>query len=104
MNAVDCMKVKKKNVQFTQPKWFDKECNNIKKLKYKALRRFRKTNDDNDLTNYIQTKRDFRNICDQKKKTYKDNVCAELVDSLKNSKNFWGIIRNLTRNRTKKPI
>ena len=47
----------------TQAPWWDQECETAKSYKYSLLRKFRYTNDLNDLQNYKISKAKFKKIC-----------------------------------------
>ena len=95
VNVADCMKVVKNIVVHKQPRWFDDECMTLKREKYRTLRRFRLSGDENDLQNFLQAKRLFKMNCDIKKKKQNDEMSNMLVNSLSDSKTFWGHIRFL---------
>ena len=56
-----------------RPLWFDKDCSTAKKTKYQALRRFRNSNTDTDLSEYLAKRNDFKNLIRTKKQDFNEN-------------------------------
>ena len=95
-NAAECMRVKTgktySNAKVKEP-WWDKQCESLKKDKYRALRYFRITNDINDLNKYKQLRGKFKDCCSQKKLDYQQRNREELVESRRNSNLFWKTVK-----------
>ena len=83
-----------------QPPWWDIECNTKKLEKYRALKKFRRSNDVKDLDNFIACKKAFKVLCNLKKVEHRENVLTDLNAACNehNSKIFWRKVKNLTRN------
>lgn len=92
------VKRKKSNIAKSQPKWFDKECEESKQLKYRALRDFHFANCKQKLDIYLNSKRKFKQVCKTKKKKYNETQSEILLEnSLKsNTKDFWRQIKAVT--------
>ena len=78
-NASSNMYSKRTLNKNNQPKWWDKELDLLKTLKYQNLHKFHFTNDDNDLDAYLQSKRMFKNTCVMKQKEYDRYTINELI-------------------------
>ena len=85
-----------------QPKWWDKELDVLKTIKYQNLHKFHFTNNDNDLEAYIQSKRIFKNTCAMKQKENDKKTIDELIrqSKEKNSHSFWEIFKTMLSNKT----
>ena len=57
-----------------QPLWWDDECDDLKQVKDTAHRKFRLTNDSEELQFYIFSKKDFKKRCKMKKKKKKPTI------------------------------
>ena len=88
----------------SQPKWWDKDLDALKTIKYQNLHKFHFTNNDNDLEAYIQSKRNFKNTCVMKQKENDKNTIDELIKQSKekNSHSFWDIFKTMLSNKTVK--
>ena len=88
-----------------QPLWWDRECEEVKREKYKALSNFRHTNDSEDLKTYINLKSVFKSLCKSKREEQDTRVLKELNEACneKNSKSFWGKVRSLTTHNSRIP-
>ena len=62
------------NVKDKQPPWFDKECDQLKKRKFRLLKLFRRENDINILNEYKATRALFKNLFRNKRKCYYESV------------------------------
>ena len=94
--AAECMRIKGRNKssnkQLKEP-WWDQQCENLKKEKYKALRYFRRTNDAHDLNNYKQCRGRFKDTLSQKKFDFQKRNREELIESRRNSNLFWKTVK-----------
>ena len=71
-----------------RPLWFDKDCSTAKKTKYQALRRFRNSNTDTDLSEYLAKRNDFKNLIRTKKQDFNENQIDYLIQNINDSKTF----------------
>ena len=80
--------------KFNKNKWFDTQCS-LKKTEVKSkLRQFRFSNSETDLQQYLDCKKQFKQLCKHKKGILKNNLvsCIEAALEEKNEKSFWNII------------
>ncbi|MEW8544973.1 MAG: reverse transcriptase family protein [Candidatus Thiodiazotropha sp.] len=92
--AAECMKQKKWNkVEIVQEPWWDRQCDQVKKEKFKLLRQFRRNNDLQTLNNYKEVRNKFKDICRQKKLDLQKQNREELIASRKNSSLFWKSVK-----------
>lgn len=82
----------------TQPKWFDKECQKLKIMKYRSLNKFRLLNTTNSLENYKCLKRQFKALCEQKKKKYNDSYIKNISSKVEQG-NPWGVFKSFKRSK-----
>ena len=73
--------------------WRDDKYHEAKTLKYSLLRRFRITNDHNDLIRYTKARNSFKNICSIKKATFLRKKRELLIKNSSNPTDFWRTIR-----------
>ena len=83
--------VKIKRVQGSQ--WYDRECAEKKKAARRALRRYRKTNKDDDKQTYFEQRKEYKALLQSKQKQFKQDRVNKLESSMKDSRDFWGEIR-----------
>ena len=57
-----------------QPEWWNNKCEDARNEKFTVLNRCRKTNSDHDLKMYLEGKANFRNICNENKKSSKKDL------------------------------
>ncbi|WAR15318.1 hypothetical protein MAR_005423, partial [Mya arenaria] len=76
-------------VENEQPDWWCKACDTAKQTKYKLLRRYRISNNSEDLQKYIDARNAFKNICRSKKEAAERSNREKLIDSRNNPKEFW---------------
>jgi hypothetical protein len=90
-------KAKKVKVHHTnrkiKRKWFDQECNVLRKEKNRCLRKFRKTRLERDLNIYVDSRKVFNKVCKSKKRAHDRNIVTEIADSVSNQKKFWNTIK-----------
>ena len=82
-----------------RPLCFDKDYSTAKKTNYQALRRFRNSNTDTDLSEYLAKCNDFKNLIRTKKQDFNENQ----IDYL-DSKTFWGKIKSMSGKNTRKSL
>ncbi len=75
-----------------QERWYDQECADIKRRKYKALDNFRIQGKQEHFIEFRHLRNKYRNICRDKRKLYEDQEIGTLVSQSKNSKGFWNQI------------
>ena len=67
--------LKSKNISnkkiYTQPNWWDIDCQTIKSQKYNCLEQFRRCRTDENLNLYINKKKRFKHMCMKKQKLFK---------------------------------
>lgn len=72
--------------------WFNQECRFLKKEFHKQYRKWLKTRKIEDITKYLETKKQYFTLCKlvkkEKKKTYEENFKTKLRN-VKNSSEFW---------------
>jgi hypothetical protein len=75
-NACDMFEVNQKyrKQKSNQPDWWDKECTQWKRLKYRNLNKFRRSNLDIHLKDYQATRKTFRHLCREKEALYQENL------------------------------
>lgn len=91
-------------------KWFDKECKKAKQETKRNLRRYRRTNEEKDLQNYVKKKKIFKELCDKKQEEEKIAEIKEIEEAIenKNDKKFWRKVKkkikrsNYAKNNIKK--
>ena len=71
LEAVSCMRktVKIKRMQCSQ--WYDRECAEKKKAARRAMRRYRKTNKDDDKQTYFEQRKEYKALLQSKQKQFK---------------------------------
>ena len=101
IKASKCMHINKSFYHTTskqvQPQWWDEECNYLKGNKYRFLNKFHSTNKTQDLYEYLDAKKIFKNLCAKKQKEYDIRIIDDLVikaDS-RNSREFWSLFNKL---------
>ena len=77
--------------------WYDTECQILKKEAKSALARYRSSQTTEDKDSYIHTRKCYKDTLRQKRRTYREAVCTELLSKSKDSKAFWSIVRRTTR-------
>lgn len=99
VNSFSTLAIKRKKFvpNTEQRPWFDKECQDLKKLKLHLLHRFRNTRSENNLLEYKNARKTFRNIVDEKRLEYNTKSLDSLISSMNDSKSFWSKLKALTR-------
>ena len=69
------------------------KCEKLKYAKFLALRHFRYTNNSADLAIYLHNQKSFKMTCKQKKLEFQSINKRKLVDSRKDPKLFWSILK-----------
>ena len=76
--------------------WWNSKCAVAKHRKYKLLRKFRLTNNTDDLVNFKTAVREFKYVCKVQKAIYHKRKRDELCNVSKNLKLFWRKIKSST--------
>lgn len=79
-------------LQSGQPKWWDDDCSDAKREKYQFLNRFRRSNSNIDLQNYLQSKGRFKNLCEVKKQANAQENVTHLCN-ISNTQELWKQIK-----------
>ena len=106
VNAAECMKRK----IYTGPKqsaWYDKECTELKRLTRKAWRKFKRSNmaayKDVCRKEYVECRKKYRQMLDDKSKQYKERKRIMLIKYAKDSKQFWKEVKSLNSKQNVQP-
>ena len=70
---------------YTQPVLWDKDYKNSKILKYEKLKRFRNKNDQESLETFLTAKKEFKNLCQSKKREFNNKTLQELNEACNQS-------------------
>lgn len=96
--AAEPMKIKvgrKSKFKCLQPKWWDKECERLKRVKYKLLKCFKETDCIHDFNAYKEARRNFKNHCTKSKNEWKDGLRQKLVDCRHDAVQFWKVVKSI---------
>ena len=86
-----------------QPKWWDKDCDNLKDLKYQALKKLRETDKAVDIQAYREARRNFKNHCNTKKTHWKEGLKEKLIESKTDPARFWNTIKSINSKHLQPP-
>ena len=86
---------RKINTKRDQPVWFDSECSEKKRIKYRQLKTYRNDKTDHNLQNYLVSRSEFHSTINKKKKIHKDINVKILLQNLNNPKTFWNNLKLL---------
>ena len=87
---------KPKHHRNKQPKWFDEDCYEAKRLKYRSLRKYRQHKSDINLQRYIDVRNDFKSMCKKKQKAFDEKRLDDLVGNINDSRSFWSRLKSTT--------
>jgi len=87
----------------TQPPWWDKDCANAKHVKYNLLRQFRRNNCDVTLHAYVLRKKQFKQLCEEKKDMYAKEMYTKLQHSYNDPATFWKLVKSIDKKPKKVP-
>ena len=98
-NAAKSMRVYNTNRHTgEQPTWWNVHCSELKQIKYRALRKFRLTNNIDDLNEYKHKKDTFKKYTKAQKQQYqKEKRNKLLIESQTNPGRFWKFIKQECR-------
>ena len=83
---------------------WDQECDEEKKKKINLLNIFRRTRSPSDLENYLRAKKDFKNLCKQKKEYFQCQMREKLKNSMVDVKACWNVIKSFKRSKPENSI
>ncbi len=93
-DSASMMKSKQKSSFKYQQTWWDKDCIRTKKQKARLWRQFRISNDKNDLMSYKICRNKYKSLCKIKQCEMARSKRKQLVDSRKNAKTFWTLLKD----------
>ena len=76
-------------------KWFDQECINFRKKVRKALRRYRRSLNNEDRFTFCKVRREYKNLLYLKKKQFNAAIIEKLVSVVHNQQDFWNTIHSI---------
>jgi hypothetical protein len=79
------------------PKWFDKECLEMKKETRRALRKYRKHKGSEDRVVFCQLRKGYKKLQKTKRNSFRDEQVKILTENSKDGIAFWEVVRRLTR-------
>ncbi|XP_060562301.1 uncharacterized protein LOC132721934 [Ruditapes philippinarum] len=92
--AGQCMLVKNMSGRFSsQPPWWNSTCDNLKYIKYRALRKFRESNSLLDLRIFKDKRNEFKNYCRIMLLQYQFSNRNMLLASSNDPSSFWKILK-----------
>ncbi|XP_037942266.1 uncharacterized protein LOC119675149 [Teleopsis dalmanni] len=77
-------------------KWYDFECETARKKSFKWLKTVKKGGDIADLEKYKNVNREYKKLCDEKRKSY-FNEKAMSISQAADSKSFWSGVKKINR-------
>ena len=99
LSSSDCLQ-RRKFTKRNQPKWFDGECKALKTEKYKRLKQFRRSQNDENLEQYLNARKAFKSLCDIKKQCFNASQLDSIIDSINDPKSFWKRVKDLVKTKT----
>ena len=97
--AAVCMKKRVTNGIKRKQDWFDYECVLFRRKVRKALRKYCRTTNEENRHSYCVLRREYKNLLYRKKKTFNEDICNKLIDSISDQKSFWDVVHNALPNR-----
>ena len=85
----------KSRIKRWQPRWWTKECEQLKSQKYCKLKKFKTSNNPQDLIEYKNARSGFKNMCNIKKMLWKDKLKDNLIKSKSDPVTFWKTVKSL---------
>ena len=89
------MQVKFSGYQHTSKVWFDHECKNNKALLRRSLHRYTNNRSDENKSNYIQMRKNYKYLLRSKKRIFNEKIVRNLCNSANNPTKFWKEIRQI---------
>lgn len=98
-NLIDIIKTSQKGNEMTnfikgKNKWYTWNCEKARKVVLFLLNKYRKTRSDIWKSLYLEQNRTFKEICRNSKLIYEKSLAQELVQ-VKDTKNFWQIVKKI---------
>ena len=90
-----CKKSYTNKVTGNEP-WFNKQCEELKSARNKALRMFRRARTLNNLNKYKLARHEYKQFCDITKEHYYNAKLESLVESANSPKSFWKKLKLLS--------
>lgn len=78
-----------------QPRYWDRECDELKMEKYRLLNVYRRGNAKTSLHRYLDAKKEFKITIKKKRKLYESKLRCELEESCNDQKLFWRCVKNI---------
>jgi len=78
-------------------KWYDRDCETLKRDARRSLARFRRTRKDVDRKVYIEKRNMYNKLLSEKKTDYYNTMSEKLLKNKNDSRLFWSTVRNLRR-------
>lgn len=75
-------------------KWFNERCFWARKKAFESLRKFRKTNLEEDKQTYLRARRKYTDICESSKQLYYDKI-ADKLNGVKTGKEWWRLVKEI---------
>ena len=75
--------------------WFDKDCYQAKKESRRKLRLFRKSRSEEDRILYVESRKMYKLLLKNKKRTFRKEKADALTKEIHNSAQFWKQLRNM---------
>ncbi|MEW8546755.1 MAG: reverse transcriptase family protein, partial [Candidatus Thiodiazotropha sp.] len=91
--CANCMLVRSRGQRKSQPPWWDKQCQILKRDKMSSLHGFRYYNSVDHLREYKMNRNRFKNVTRSKKANYLKKQKEELINSRSNPTKFWKLIK-----------
>lgn len=75
-------------------KWFNIKCFNARSQSFKSLRKFKKSNDDQDKMYYVDMNKKFKDICKEEEIKYQ-TMLDKMIDECMSAKDWWKIAEEI---------
>ncbi|RUM94910.1 MAG: hypothetical protein DSZ28_00750, partial [Thiothrix sp.] len=104
VSCAECMrketKISSRPLNEKRTLWFDNECQETRRQTRKALKRYRKSKLASDRDKYIAYRRLYKCLIREKKNKHFTETRESLLRNLRNSHDFWSMIRRVSRKST----
>ena len=81
--------------------WFDLECTVKRRVVRKALRKFNAVKSDSNINefriNYIEERREHKQLLKQKRAVHKENIIKTLEENAKDARKLWSTIKSIMK-------
>ena len=78
--------------------WYDTECRNVKKEKFKFLNLFAETGHQYFYEKFRFLRNKFKQLIQSKTKGYKTSLREQIENSVNDQKGFWTLVKKVSRN------